>query len=78
MQLESISIPRVIAKLLKHRTSISSLGDVQRILSEDQKHSSPVAEVHYQKQRSREVALKGRVPTETLRCEGFGGGLGRP
>ena len=28
----------------------------QRILSEDQKHSSAVAKVHYQKQRSREVA----------------------
>ena len=31
----------------------------QRILSDDQKHSSAVAKVHYQKQRSREVALKG-------------------
>ena len=30
----------------------------QRILSEDQKHSSAVAKVHYQKQRSREVAVK--------------------
>jgi len=29
----------------------------QRILSEDQKHSSAVAKVHYQKQRSREVAV---------------------
>ena len=28
----------------------------QRMLSEDQKHSSAVAKVHYQKQRSREVA----------------------
>ena len=33
-------------------------SEEQRILSEDQKHSSAVA-VHYQKQRSREVALKG-------------------
>ena len=31
----------------------------QRILSEEQKHSSAVARVHYQKQRSREVATKG-------------------
>ena len=30
----------------------------QSILSEDQKHSSAVAKVHYQKQRSREVAVK--------------------
>ena len=28
-------------------------------MSEDQKHSSAVAKVHYQKQRFREVALKG-------------------
>ena len=34
-------------------------SEEQRILSEDQKHSSAVAKVHYQKQRSREVALKG-------------------
>ena len=34
-------------------------NEEQRILSEDQKHSSAVAKVHYQKQRSREVALKG-------------------
>ena len=34
-------------------------SEEQRILSEDHKHSSAVAKVHYQKQRSREVALKG-------------------
>ena len=34
-------------------------SEEQRILSEDQKHSSTVAKVTYQKQRSREVALKG-------------------
>ena len=40
--------------------SLNQLGsEEQRILSEDQKHSSAVAKVHYQKQRSREVALKG-------------------
>jgi hypothetical protein len=30
----------------------------QQLVSEDQKHSSNVARVHYQKLRSREVALK--------------------
>ena len=35
-------------------------SEKQRVLSEDQKHSSAVAKVHYQKQRSREVALKGQ------------------
>ena len=35
------------------------ISEEQRFSSEDQKHSSAVAKVHYQKQRSREVALKG-------------------
>ena len=35
-------------------------------MSEDQKHSSTVAKVHYQKQRSREVALKGRECLQKL------------
>ena len=39
----------------------------QQLVSEDQKHSSNVARVHYQKLRSREVALKGRSCIEKLR-----------
>ena len=42
-------------------------SEEQRILSEDQKHSSAVAKVHYQKQRSREVALKGHECLQKLR-----------
>ena len=38
----------------------------QQILSEDQKHSSAVAKVHYQKQRSREVAVKAHECLEKL------------
>ena len=38
----------------------------QRILSEDQKHSSAVAKVHYQKQRSREVAVKAHECLQKL------------
>ena len=38
----------------------------QRILSEDPKHSSAVAKVHCQKQRSREVALKGHECLQKL------------
>ena len=34
-------------------------SEEQRILSENQKHSSAVAKVHYQKRRSREVTVKG-------------------
>ena len=39
----------------------------QRVVSEDQKHSSNVARVHHQKLRSRDVALKGRTCMEKLR-----------
>ena len=38
----------------------------QRILSEDQKHSSAVAKVHYQKRRSREVAVKAHECLQKL------------
>ena len=41
-------------------------SEEQRILSEDQKHSSAVTKVHYQKQRSREVALKGHECLQKL------------
>ena len=41
--------------------------DEQRLVYEDQKHSLNVARVHYQKLRSREVALKGRTCMEKLR-----------
>jgi hypothetical protein len=36
------------------------LPNEQQWISEDQKHSSNVARVHYQKKRSREVAMRGR------------------
>ena len=38
----------------------------QEILSEDQKHSSAVAKVHYQKQRSRDVAVKAHECLQKL------------
>ena len=43
-------------------------SEEQRILSEDQKHSSAsaVAKVHYQKQRSREVTVKGHECLQKL------------
>ena len=41
-------------------------GEEQRILPEDQKHSSAVAKVHYRKQPSREVALKGNECLQKL------------
>ena len=39
----------------------------KRVVSEDQKHSSSVARVHYQKLRSRDVALKERTCMKKLR-----------
>ena len=41
-------------------------SNAQGTISEDQKHSSVVARVHYQKQRSREVATKAHEYLETL------------
>ena len=38
----------------------------QGMISEDQKHSSMVAKVHYQKRRSREVATKAHECLEKL------------
>ena len=39
----------------------------QRFVSEDLRHSSNVARVHYQKLCSRDVSVKGRSCTEKLR-----------
>ena len=38
-----------------------------QLVSEDQKHSSRVAKVHYRKRRSRDVALKGNACLKRLR-----------
>ena len=40
-----------------------------QLVSEDQKHSSRVAKVHYRKRRSRDVALKGNACLKRLRGE---------
>ncbi len=40
----------------------------QRFVSEDQKHSSNVARVHYQNLRSRDVAIKGQSCMDKLRA----------
>ena len=42
------------------------IREEQRTLSEDQKQSSAVVKVHYQKQRSREVPLKGHECLQKL------------
>ena len=49
------------------RQSLHALDDKEhRLLSEDQKHSSIVAKVHYQKRRSREVAVKAHECLQKL------------
>ena len=53
-------------------------SEEQRVLSEDQKHSSAVAKVHYQKAAIPRSCFEGsRVPTKTSRCQGFRSGRGR-
>jgi hypothetical protein len=42
------------------------LPNEQKRISEDQKHSSNIAHVHYQKKRSWEVAIRGRLCMEKL------------
>ena len=47
--------------------SLHELNDKEhRVLSEDQKHSSVVAKVHYQKRRSRKVAVKAHECLQKL------------
>ena len=58
MQLENTSILPVTVKLPKRKVPISSLAKSKEFCRKTQKHSSAVAKVQYQKQRSREVAVK--------------------
>ena len=58
--------------------SLDALNDKEhRLLCEDQKHSSVVAKVHYQKLRSREVAVKAHECLQKLQgTKGTEGGYG--
>ena len=48
--------------------SVQNLSpDEQKWVTEDQKHSSNVARTHYQKKRSRDIALKGQCCMSKLR-----------
>ena len=58
--------PRRYRQIVETQSLNELTSEEQRILSEDQKHSSGVAKVHYQKQRSREVALKGHECLQKL------------
>ena len=43
--------------------------DEQTCLSEDQKHTSNVAKIHYQKLRSENVAMKAKLCLEKLKIQ---------
>ena len=65
-------LPDEVYRQIIETESVNNLDlEEQQLVSEDQKHSSNVARVHYQKLRSREVALKGRSCMEEL-CEDHG------
>ena len=59
--------PTRYRQIIETESSETLDSEEQNLISEDQKHSSNVARVHYQKKRSRAVALKARVCMEKLR-----------
>ena len=63
---DAMGNPTCYRQIVETQSLNQLTSEEQRILSEDQKHSSAVAKVHYQKQRSREVALKGHECLQKL------------
>ena len=58
--------PTRYRQIVETASSRQLSSSAQSTISEDQKHSSVVARVHYQKQRSREVASKAHEYLERL------------
>ena len=58
--------PTRYRQIVETASSKKLSSTAQGTISEDQKHSSVVARVHYQKQRSREIATKAHEYLETL------------
>ena len=61
--------PTRYRQIVETASSRSLSSSAQDAISEDQKHSSVVARVHYQKRRSREVASKAHAFLERLQGE---------
>ena len=61
--------PTKYRQIIETQSAELLLPKEQKWISEDQKHSSNVARVHYQKKRSREVAMRGRKCMEKLVVE---------
>ena len=66
MQSGNTFIPTRYRQIVETQSLDQLTSEEQRILSEDQKHSSAVAKVHYQKRRSREVALRAHECLQKL------------
>lgn len=61
--------PTRVRQIVETESSRSLGSNAQETISEDQKHSSAVAKMHYQKQRSREVATKAHIYLKELQGE---------
>ena len=61
--------PTRYSQIIKTQSAEFLLPKEEKWISEDQKHGSNVARVHYQKKRSREVAMRGRQCMEKLVVE---------
>ena len=61
--------PTRYRQIIETQSAELLLPKEQKWISEDQKHSSNVARVHYQKKRSREIAMRGRQCMEKLVVE---------
>ena len=63
--------PTRYRQIVETETSAILDLDEQQWVSEDQKHSSKIAKTHYQKKRSRDIALKGQSCLKKL-CDAEG------
>ena len=61
--------PTRYRQIIETKSSQLLMAEECQMVSEDQKHSSRVAKVHYRKRMSRDVALKGNACLKRLRGE---------
>ena len=62
----AIGKPDMIRQIIETESAENFTLDEETCLSEDQKHSSNVAKIHYQKLRSKNIAMKARSCLEKL------------
>ena len=62
----AIGKPDIIRQIIETESAENFTLDEETCLSEDQKHSSNVAKIHYQKLRSKNIAMKARSCLEKL------------